>query len=380
MTKQTVLYDAHVDLGADMTDFGGYEMPVRYKNSSIIDEHMAVREKVGMFDVSHMGRYWVTGGDAKEFLDILVPRDLMKLSPGMGGYTFMLNEIGGFKDDVIISQLDEEEFMVVCNAGNRDKIWNWMGSLSLMFRSAGKDVILEDKSEISSMIAVQGPLAMNTIAEFTDVELPQKRFRLKWISMLGYNVLLSTTGYTGEAGAELILMADLETIKEKSISLWNALLDKGVVPCALGSRDTLRLEAGYPLYGNDIGENMHLLESSLDFYPFASIDKQHEYIGQHAVLARRGKITHVRVGFKLLDRGIARHGYPVIIDGKEQGEVTSGTQSPLTKEFIGMAMVPLNYKEPGSKFQVDVRGKLKHAEVITLPAYDTEKYGATRKQ
>lgn len=377
MTQKTVLYTAHKSLGADFTDFGGYEMPVRYKSSNIIDEHMAVRENAGMFDVSHMGRYWVTGKDAKEFLDLLVPRDVLSLSPGRAGYTFMLNEMGGFKDDVIVSQLDDEEFMVVCNAGNRNKIWNWMGSLSLIWRNAGKEVVLEDRSDISCMIAVQGPNAPRILSELAENDIPEKRFRLKWVEMNGEKILFSTTGYTGEAGAELILIADEDTIEDKSVALWNMLLDKDVTPCALGSRDTLRLEAGYCLYGNDIDEQTHLKESGLDFKPFAVIDKDHDYIGQHAVLAKKD-VDSVRVGFKLLDRGIARHGYDVIINGEKAGAVTSGTQSPLTKEPIGMAYIPVSHKEVGSTFQIDIRGKLKDAEVISFPVYDTSEYGATR--
>lgn len=384
MTKRTVLYKAHEKYGADFTDFGGYEMPVRYEGSNIVDEHMAVREASGMFDVSHMGRYWVTGKDAKEFLDLLVPRDVMALSDGRAGYTFMLNEIGGFKDDVIISQLGDEEFLVVCNAGNRPKIWNWMGSLSLIWRNAGKEVVLEDKSDVSCMLAVQGPDAMGIISELAEEELPEKRFRLKWITINNTPVLFSTTGYTGEAGGELIIVDEKDSIEEKSLALWDAFLEKGVKPCALGARDTLRLEAGYHLYGQDLSEDIHLLESGLDFKPFAVIDKEHEYIGQQAVLEKRGNVNTVRVGFRLLDRGIARTHYPVVDEeGNKIGEVTSGTRSPLTNESIGMAYVPVKLKEPGTKFLIDMRGnrkkaKLKDAEVITFPTYDTDEYGTNR--
>ena len=379
MTKQTVLYTAHQQYGADFTDFGGYEMPVRYKDSNIIDEHLAVRQGAGMFDVSHMGRYWVTGADAKEFLDLLVPRDVMALSPGRAGYTFMLNEMGGFKDDVIISQLAEEEFMVVCNAGNREKIWNWMGSLSLIWRNAGKDVVLEDRSDISCMIAVQGPDAMAIIGALAEEQLPDKRFRLAWITIDGMKVLFSSTGYTGESGGELIMVADQHTIVDQAVALWNLLLEKEVKPCALGARDTLRLEAGYCLYGNDIDETTHLRETGLDFKPFAVVDKEHEYIGQQAVLSTT-EVKSCRVGFRLLERGIPRHGMDVVVDGQKAGVVTSGTQSPLSKEPIGMAYVPIALKAPGSKFQVDMRGKLKEAEVISFPTYDTSKYGSSRTQ
>ena len=381
MPKRTVLYQAHQNYGAEFTDFGGYEMPVRYKGATIIDEHLAVRQHAGMFDVSHMGRYWVTGSDAKEFLDLLVPRDVMALSPGRAGYTFMLNEVGGFKDDVIISQLDETEFMVVCNAGNRDKIWNWMGSLSLIWRNAGKDVVLEDRSELSCMIAVQGPDAMAILEQLAGVSLPDKRFRLLWVTINGIKLLVSTTGYTGENGAELIILATLDTIKEQSINLWNLLLDKKVLPCALGARDTLRLEAGYCLYGNDIDETTHLLESGLDFKPFAIIDKEHEYIGQHAVLSKKD-VNRKRVGFKLLGRGIPRHGMDVVINDEIAGVVCSGTKSPILDEPIGMAYVPLSHKEIGSKFFIDIgrtnKRKLVEAEVINFPTYDPTKYGGSR--
>lgn len=383
MTTRTVLYQAHVNAGAEFTDFGGFEMPVRYEDSNIIDEHLAVREEAGMFDVSHMGRYWVTGADAKAFLDWLVPRNIMSLSDGRAGYTFMLNERGGFRDDVIISQLAAEEFMVVCNAGNRPKIWQWMTEHMKSWQVKGKQLAMEDRSEQSAMLAVQGPKAMTIIAELSgDNELPETRFRLKWITINGERILFSTTGYTGENGGELILLADDE-LEQKSIALWDTFLARGVKPCALGARDTLRLEAGYCLYGNDIDEETHLLESALDFKPFAVIDKESGYIGQEAVLAKQGKVNRVRVGFKLLKRGIPRHGYPVMVNDQEAGVVTSGTNSPIDKESIGMAYVPIELKEPGSRFFIDMRGnrkkaKLVEAEVISFPSYDTTKYGGTR--
>ncbi|MHA2501487.1 MAG: glycine cleavage system aminomethyltransferase GcvT [Candidatus Kariarchaeaceae archaeon] len=377
MTKRTVLYKAHVSYGADFTDFGGYEMPVRYKDSNIRDEHLAVREGAGMFDVSHMGRYWVYGADAKEYLDMLVPRDVMSLTDGRAGYSFMLNEKGGFRDDVIISQLKEEEYLVVCNAGNRDKIWAWMSDLLAQWKEKGKQLEMVDKSDISCMLAVQGPKAMGIIADIAGSEVPDKRFRLAWVTINGVDVLISTTGYTGENGAELIIVADESTIEGKSIDLWDAMLAKGVKPCALGARDTLRLEAGYCLYGNDIDEETHLLESGLDFRPFAVIDKERGYIGQEAVLAKED-VTRVRVGFRLLVKGIPRHGMEIVVEGQPVGVVTSGTQSPVTKEPIGMAYVPISHKEPGSKFQVDMRGKLKDAEVISFPTYDPTKYGGSR--
>ncbi|MHA2092991.1 MAG: hypothetical protein ACW98K_19260 [Candidatus Kariarchaeaceae archaeon] len=165
MSKKTPCYNSHINLQADMTDFAGFQMPIRYKATSIVDEHLAVRNSVGMFDTSHMGRYWVTGSDAKDFLNFLVPRNILNLSDGTAGYTFMLNENGGFKDDVIISRLGAEEFMVVCNAGNRQKIWNWIYIHAQSWNNQGKEITLADRSDGSYMIAVQGPAAMAVLAE-----------------------------------------------------------------------------------------------------------------------------------------------------------------------------------------------------------------------
>lgn len=376
MPEKTVLYDAHVKLGADMVDFAGYLMPVRYK-TSIVDEHLAVRNNVGMFDTSHMGRYWVTGNDAKKFLDFLVPRNIMKLQNGKSGYTFVLNKNGGFKDDVIISQFSETEFMLVCNAGNRLKIWDWVSSISQEWVKEGKDILVDDRSTISSMIAVQGPRAIPILEKILKTELPTNRFRVKWVDYNNDKILFSTTGYTGSAGGEVIIFGDNTNITGKSEEFWNLLLDNEIIPCALGSRDTLRLEAGYRLYGNDLSEEMHLLESGLDFYPFADIEKETGYMGQQAVLDRKGKAEKTVVAFKLLGRGIARHDYNVIINEREMGKVLSGTQSPMTKDSFGMALVPLSHKEIGSKFMIQIRKKFIEAEVIKLPIYDESMYGVS---
>ncbi|MCY3411369.1 MAG: glycine cleavage system aminomethyltransferase GcvT [Candidatus Heimdallarchaeota archaeon] len=374
MSQKTALYEAHVALDATMVDFGGFLMPMRYKKTSIVDEHMIVRNEVGMFDTSHMGRIWITGKDALDFIDYLVPRNIKNLSDYQSGYTYMLNEQGGFRDDVIISRFNQEEYMLVCNAGNLKKIWLWVNSFANLWKLAGKDLRLENRSEKSAMIAVQGPKAMSILESLANAELPDKRFRTQWITINNDKVLFSSTGYTGASGGELMIFAD-EDLEKKAIALWNLLLDQGVIPCALGSRDTLRMEAGYRLYGNDISEEINLLESGLDFVPFAHIDKETGFVGQEAVLALRGKTSRVFVGFKLLEKGIARHGNKVIVDGKEVGEVLSGTQSPLTKEPFGMALVPIELKELGSNFQIDIRGKLKIAEVVNFPIYDENKYG-----
>lgn len=333
MPEKTVLYDSHVALGADMVDFAGFLMPVRYK-TNIVEEHMTVRNNAGMFDTSHMGRYWVTGTDAKEYLNYLVPRNIMNLQDGKSGYTFVLNEDGGFKDDVIISQFSEHELMLVCNAGNRPKIWDWMNELLAKWKAEGKDIQLEDRSTTSCMIAVQGPRAIPILENIFNVELPTARFAVKWIEFNGEKLLFTTTGYTGSAGGEVIIFGDLNNIQNKAVAFWDLLLQKEVTPCALGSRDTLRLEAGYRLYGNDLSEELHVLESGLDFYPFIDIQKKTGFIGQQAVLAMQGNTDKTVVAFKLLGRGIARHDYPVIIEDKEVGRVLSGTQSPIDRKSV----------------------------------------------
>ncbi|MHA2031676.1 MAG: glycine cleavage T C-terminal barrel domain-containing protein [Candidatus Kariarchaeaceae archaeon] len=345
MSQKTVLFDAHVKLGADMVDFAGYMMPVRYGQSSIVDEHLAVRNNVGMFDTSHMGRYWVTGQDSKSFLDFLVPRNIMKLEDGRSGYTFILNRNGGFKDDVIISQFSDTEFMLVCNAGNRGKIWEWINGIAEEWRKEGKNVGLIDRSNVSCMIAVQGPRSIPILEVIFRTELPTNRFRVKWVNYKNDKYLFSTTGYTGAAGGEVMIFSDEANIQNEAIKFWDTLLDKGIIPCALGSRDTL------------------------------NITKESGYMGQQAVLEKQGKTHQTVVAFKLLGRGIARHDYNVIINEKEMGKVLSGTQSPMTKESFGMALVPLSHKEIGSKFQIQIRKKRINAEVIKLPIYDEAEYG-----
>ncbi|MHA2100582.1 MAG: glycine cleavage T C-terminal barrel domain-containing protein, partial [Candidatus Kariarchaeaceae archaeon] len=227
----------------------------------------------------------------------------------------------------------------------------------------------------SCMIAVQGPRSIPILEVIFRTELPTNRFRVKWVNYKNDKYLFSTTGYTGAAGGEVIIFSDEANIQNEAKKFWDTLLDKGIIPCALGSRDTLRLEAGYRLYGNDLSEDLHLLESGLDFYPFADITKESGYMGQQAVLEKQGKTHQTVVAFKLLGRGIARHDYNVIINEKEMGKVLSGTQSPMTKESFGMALVPLSHKEIGSKFQIQIRKKRINAEVIKLPIYDEAEYG-----
>lgn len=369
--QRTVLYEWHAAHG-ETVDFAGWEMPVRY--SSINKEHKAVRENVGIFDVSHMGRIWVRGSGSESFLNKLAARDMRTVKETQAAYTFMLNENAGFRDDVIITKFTDDEWLVVCNAGNLDKIWGWMQE-----HSAGFDVQLDNQSAHSAMIAVQGPQARPLMQKLAGEELPG-RFRAGWITINGMKILFSGTGYTGEDGAELMYFDESEQLTEKATELWQLLVDNGAEPCGLGARDTLRLEAGYSLYGNDMDESTHVLESSLAFVPFMHMDKDVDYIGKEAVLAKKGNEEQMRVFFKLTKRGVARHGYKVLVDGKEAGEVASGTMSPTTKEFIGIAFVPYALREVGSRFTIDVKGKLIEAEVINVPIYDTSKYGVKRTQ
>jgi len=378
MVKKTVLYDAHINLDADMVDFAGFMMPIRYK-TSIIEEHKSVRENVGMFDTSHMGRFFIEGRRAKQFLDYLVPRDLSKLSTGSAAYTFVLNELGGFKDDIIISQLHEEKFLLVCNAANRDKIWNWLNIFNHIWEGFGDGLMLTDYSDLSCMIAVQGPIALNLMERLFKVSLPSKRFKTQWIDFKDDKLLFSSTGYTGEAGGELMIFSNEQKIKQKSTYLWNLLLENNVIPCALGSRDTLRLEAGYRLYGNDMDENVNLHESGLNFFPFVSLEKKSGFIGQNALVSNKQQVKYATVGFKLLENGIPRHGNPVVINGVESGYVLSGTRSPILNISFGLVKLPITDKTTGSKFQVNIRGKFKDAEVINLPIYDPKIFGMNRE-
>ncbi len=359
--KRTHLYDYHRKYGK-IVEYAGFEMPVWYEG--IIPEHMAVREAVGVFDTTHMGRALIEGAEAAEFLDYVATNDMEGMETLQARYTVMCNEKGGVVDDMVVYRLEGDRFLVVYNAVNREKDFNWLRK-----HSGGYDVRLRDVSDSVVMIAVQGPMAERTLQKVSKDDLSQEsvgRFRCLWTEVAGFRVLASRTGYTGEDGFELFLWDVPLEKPDKALRLWNAVLEAGrefgVKPCGLGARDTLRLEAGMCLYGNELTEDVNPLEAGLRFV--VKLDKG-EFIGREALLRIKSEgLKRRRVGLLMLDRGVPRKGYKVYRDGFEVGYVTSGTYSPLFRRGIAMAYLSREVKH-GETVQVDIRGRLCRAEVTS---------------
>ena len=373
--RRTQLYAFHAGR-AKMTEFAGFEMPLWYEG--IIPEHMAVREAVGIFDVSHMGRLLVEGPGAEAFLNYVTTNDVSALRPGRSQYSLMCNEAGGIIDDVVVLRLAEERFLLVVNAANRDKDMAWLRK-----HAEGHDVSIKDLSDEVAMVAVQGPRALDVLSALTDLELG----RLRWHEftegeVAGTRALVARMGYTGEDGFELYIWDATLERPEKALAVWEAILEAGrehgIKPCGLGARDTLRLEAGYCLYGPDINERTTPIEARLDY---AVCFGKGAFIGREALeeQASRGP-GRLRACLKLLERGVPREGYPVLAsDGREVGRVTSGTFSPLLRCGIAMAYLPPELAEPGTELLVGLRGRRARAVVVEPPFYDTNKYGRKRK-
>lgn len=368
MPKRTPLYDRHVALGAKMVDFGGYEMPVRYTSER--EEHLAVRNAVGIFDVSHMGEVFLEGEAALEAVQRLFTGDASRLDDGQAMYAGLLNERGGFVDDCVVYRFSAQKFLVVVNAANREKDFAWIRGV-VEQKLAGR-VVARDESDAWAQVAVQGPKAVDVVATLAGEgvrDIGFYRFREDALQLAGAEVpaLLSRTGYTGEDGFELYVPA------EHGAALWDALLDAGrphgLLPCGLACRDTLRLEAGMCLYGNDIDEEHTPLEAGLGW--IVKLDKDVEFIGAEAL--RRQKEEGVRRqlrGLEMIGRGIPRHGYRVLSkSGEPIGEVTSGTHAPFVQKAIAMAYVDAAHAEPGSEVAVEIRGAPVPAWVVKLPFY-----------
>ena len=357
MTKQTFLHDKHVELGAKMVDFAGWHMPVQY--SSIIEEHKTVRESVGIFDVSHMGELFVKGKDALKFLNKIVPQNIAKLTDSKAVYCQLPNKQGGLIDDLIIYKIKDNEYLIIANASRVDEDLNWM-----MLNSLGYDVEIINESHNYSLIAVQGPKACDLIKTMGIQELPSF-FSIKKDMLSDIDLWVSRTGYTGEDGVELM-------IKNKdALTVWNMLLDYGkafgIKPISLGARDTLRLEAALHLYGNDLDENTTPVEAGLSW----SIpkDKEDYYNGKEVITDQLiNGVEKKLVGFKMLDKAIARHGYEVYYNNEKVGFVTSGGVSPTRGDNIGLAYVKtIDNLTVGSTIQILIREKLYNAEIIKKP-------------
>ena len=357
MVKETYLHDKHVALGAKMVDFAGWHMPVQYK--SIIEEHKNVRENVGLFDVSHMGEVYVVGKDAEEFLNKIVPQDISKLTDGKAVYCQLPNRKGGLIDDLIIYKLRENTYLIICNASRVDEDINWMS-----LNQRGYTINLDNQSHNLSLLAVQGPKAIDLMHKL-GYTADQDSFSIIEANLLNIPMFISRTGYTGEDGFELLV------INEYAEYLWDKLLAEGkefnIMPVGLGARDTLRLEAALPLYGNDLDENTTPVEAGLSW----SIpkDKFEDYNGKKVITEQlESGAPKKLIGLKMLDKSVARHEYEVYYKGEKVGAVTSGGVSPVLSANIAMAYVK-NIKEicTGAVVQVMIREKLHDAEVVKRP-------------
>ena len=354
--KRTPLHHIHVTLGAKIVPFGGYEMPVSYP-SGIAAEHRAVRERVGVFDVSHMGEFEVSGPDRNAFVQRVTCNDVGALRPGQAQYSALLTDQGTFVDDCLVYRL-EERLMLVVNAGNIAKDW-----AHVVAQKRGANVRLRDVSDETGLLALQGPQAETLLAQLTPVGvamIPYYHFAEGKVA--GVQCFISRTGYTGEDGFELYCRAgDLE-------ALWHALVGAGrAEPCGLGARDTLRLEAGYPLYGSDIDDTVTPYEAGLGW--IVKLEKGADFTGLPALKRQKLEGTTRRlVGFKVTEpKVVARHGYDVYVDGTRVDAVRSGTVTPSVNSAIGITYLPVSRTKPGTQFTIDVRRKQAGAEVVRLP-------------
>jgi aminomethyltransferase len=357
MEAKTSLYDVHVALGGKMVPFAGYLLPIQY--SGIIEEHMAVRERAGIFDVSHMGEVDLIGTGALRSLNHLCSNEFSGLAPGRVRYTVMLNHEGGIKDDFLVYCIAKDHYRLVVNAANRQKDVQWIVANVL------EDTTVEDISDSVGQVALQGPEAQRVITKLTqDSNIPRKYYSfVDNVPVGGVNCLLSRTGYTGSHGFEIYCKA------ADTPQLWKGIMEAGaeygILPCGLGARDTLRLEASMPLYGHELAEDISPLEAGLDFA--VRLDKS-GFIGKDALVAR-GQPTRIRVGLKVTGRGIVREGCRVFAGDKDIGLVTSGTHLPYMKGAYAMALLDRNHSGLGTVVSADVRGKSVEAQVCPMPFY-----------
>lgn len=370
--RKTHIYAYHSEHG-HIVDFGGFAMPVWYEG--IIPEHNAVREAVGMFDTSHMGRVFAEGPDTENFLNYVVTNDVSRLTLDKGLYTVMCNPSGGIVDDLILYELAEDRFLIVYNASNREKDFSWLSS-----NTKGFDVKLRDVSDEVAMIAVQGPRAEETLQKITEGDLSGVgRFEIKDVEVSGYDGKAARTGYTGEDGFEVFVLDTPLEHPEKALRVWNDLVEAGAKPCGLGARDSLRLEAGLSLYGNDIDESTNPLEAGLRWV--VKFKKQGYFVGKRAILkVQEEGVTKTLVGVMMEERGIPRHGYEIMnAEDEPIGVVTSGGMSPTLGVGIAMGYVPPGYKELGTEVRVKIRRNLVGGKIVKHhPFYDESKYGWKR--
>jgi aminomethyltransferase len=353
--KRTPLYEAHVEAGAKLVDFAGWEMPVQY--DGIRAEHLRVRNSCGVFDVSHMGEIQTEGPEAAELLQRLLSNDVSKIKVGGAQYSCLCKEDGGVLDDLFTYRLAEEQFLTVTNAANHARDLEWFEAHAVEF-----NVAVRDRIEAFAMLAVQGPDARGIVGRLTEGELPA-RFRTEELMVAGCPTLVCGTGYTGEDGVELLIAP------EEARTVWDALIEGGASPAGLGARDTLRLEVNYCLYGNDLTEERTPIEAGLGW----CVKEETGFCGAEACRrVREEGPAELLEPFVVTGAGIPRQGNP-ILSGKERiGEVTSGTLSPSLEVGIGMGYVRADLAEPGTEIEIDVRGKRRPAEIRERPLYSKD--------
>lgn len=352
--RRTPLFEAHQRLGGKLVDFAGWELPVQF--SGILEEHRAVRTKAGLFDVSHMGEIVFEGAGALQACNELISNDLSRISDGQALYTAILNQDGGFVDDVICYRFSSERILVCANGANVEKDFEWLKQHA---RPAAR---IRDESPEWAQIALQGPEAQAILGKLTSTDLSSIGFfRFAEIEVNGNFAIVARTGYTGEDGFEIFCRPD------EAIPLWDALLENGAAPCGLGARDSLRLEAGLCLYGNELSDERTPFEAGLGW--IVKMDK-HDFVGKAALEKQKAAgVEQKLVGFTLEERGIPRGGYSILSNGEQVGVVTSGTQSPTLQKPIGLGYVPMELAKVGSTFQVEIRNKPVAARVIETPFY-----------
>lgn len=366
--KETQLHSYHLKHGK-MAEFAGYDLPLWYTTTT--EEHMAVRNATGIFDVSHMGRFEVDGKESTAFLEGLVPTKVEAQPVGKAFYTLLLNERGGIIDDLIIERLGETEYMVVVNAANREVDLAHMRALA-----SSKDAFIDDVTDSSAMIAVQGPSAQAALQPLVEADLGTlKRFRAQRTKALGHPALVSRTGYTGEDGFEVIVMGPTNEEPSAALEVWERLANPAK-PCGLGARDSLRLEAGLPLHGTDMDKGTDPFQADLGW---VLTKGKGGYFGAEAVSELMSSPPKtVRRGV-VLDQGIPRHGFKVADGTAQVGTVTSGTYSPILRKGIAMGMLEGTSSEPGKEVQVEVRGAMQRGNVVKPPFYDPQVYGWNRR-
>ncbi|MCK9209177.1 MAG: glycine cleavage system aminomethyltransferase GcvT [Salinivirgaceae bacterium] len=359
--KTTIFNEMHKQLGAKMVTFAGYEMPIQYPNG-ILHEHKVVRNAVGVFDVTHMGEFEVRGKDALAFVQKITINDASKLGPGKIQYSAMCYPTAGIVDDLLVYHINNEFFMLVVNGANIDKDWDWC-----VQNKAGFDIELTNVTDEVNLLAIQGPKSLETLQKLANVDMSDIEFyNYKFGQLAGIDMILSRTGYTGELGFELYFRGDFAVAKK----VWDAIFESGkelgIEAVGLGCRDTLRLEKCYCLYGNDIDQTTNPLEACLGWITKLA---KGEFNGSDILNKVKAEgIKRKLVGFIVnAEKFIARHGYKILVDGKEIGHVTSGNLSPTLNTPIGLGYVSIEFKDPGTKIEIEARGKTFPAEVVKTP-------------